>query len=35
MNKDGPLNRLARECHEANQHWWLNAFPVLKDGDFP
>lgn len=22
MNKDGPLNKLARECHEANQHWW-------------
>ena len=22
MNKDGPLNRLARECHEVNLHWW-------------
>lgn len=21
---DGPLNALARECHEANQHWWHN-----------
>jgi hypothetical protein len=19
---EGPLNQLARECHEANQHWW-------------
>lgn len=21
---EGPLNRLSRECHEANQHWWHN-----------
>lgn len=22
MTNEGPLNRLSRECHAANQHWW-------------